>query len=177
MRSPKTQTPRHGVLMMLSPMKPGKKFDPIAGTFVFHRLSSMLLYTVRHLIISHPYTLFPCQPPSASVSFFGLVSPYNRQENPRFDQPSFTIIDISRILHTNALQYAGAILTSLHSFIKHDGSCKHIYIQILAQYQTAAIKIICFATLGNDTDMQTHTLLPHKYTWFVSQHLSTLSRH
>ena len=33
----------HGEFTMLSPMKPGKKFDTISDTFVFHRVSRHLL--------------------------------------------------------------------------------------------------------------------------------------
>ena len=71
----------HGVLMMLSTMKPEKKFSTIAGTFVFHHVS-------RTTIL---------RPLSSADA------------------------------HANALQQVDVILTLLHSFIKHDGSCIYIY--------------------------------------------------
>ena len=56
------------------------------------------------------------------------------------------------------------IVTLLHSFIKRDGSCSHniyiytihiyIYIQTLAQYQTAVVEITCLATLSNNDNKQ-----------------------
>ena len=58
---------------------------------------------------------------------------------------------------TNASQYTDVTLTSLHPFIKCDGSCAHIciYIQTLAQYQTAVVKVTCLATLGNNIYLST----------------------
>ena len=56
--------------------------------------------------------------------------------------------------HQWSQQYADAVLTLLRSFIEHDGSAHiyiyiYIHIQMLAQNQTAVIKISCLATLGN----------------------------
>ena len=51
---------------------------------------------------------------------------------------------------TDALQYVDEILTLLHSFIEHDGSCAHTYIiQTLARYQTVIVEITCLAMIGN----------------------------
>jgi len=68
---------------------------------------------------------------------------------PPFESPSFTTITISsRSTRANALQYVDAILTLLHSFIKHGRGCAHTKL-MLAQYQAAVVKISCLAMLGN----------------------------
>jgi len=77
-----------GILTMLSPMKPRKKFDRITGTAFFHRVSYHLLQSL------------------STVAFF-------------------------------ASQWTTTHGWLLHSFAKHDGSCKNIYIYM----QTLAYSI------------------------------------
>ena len=43
----------HGVITMLSLMKPRKKFDTITGTFVFHRVSHHLLQSLSSAVVPH----------------------------------------------------------------------------------------------------------------------------
>ena len=52
--------------------------------------------------------------------------------------------------HAVAQQHADVMLSSLLISVPlRDGSYAHIYIQMLAHYQTAVIKISCLTTLGN----------------------------
>jgi len=69
-------------------LKPGNRFNGIAGTFVFHCLSSVLL------LFYHPPLSF-CHLLSFFISFCGLVS---------FDPP-FAIVN--SYVAANAVQYRG----------------------------------------------------------------------